>query len=117
MIIGERVKQARIEKGYTQGELGKIIGVSKVSVCGYETGNRTPTIDVLIKLIETLDISSDYLIGNDIRVVSEEEEPYQMMIAKEDLKILQAIKNNQALYNQLYKDPERTIKLINRKLK
>ena len=45
MIIGKRIKNARTKKGLTQEELGKLLGVSKVSICGYERGTRTPTME------------------------------------------------------------------------
>lgn len=117
MIIGERVKQTRISKGYTQEELGNLLGVSKVSICGYEKGTRTPSTDMLVKLTETLGITIDYLFGNDIKAVNENNEPYTMSIAKEDIAILKELKNNNVLYNRLCRDPKRTIQLINRKLK
>jgi len=116
MIIGERVKQARINKNYTQEDLGNIIGVSKVSVCGYETGNRTPTMSMFLKLSEALDVSVDYLLGNDIKAVCENEEDYTIMVAKEDLAILKELKEYKNLYNRLCSDPKRTVKLINRKI-
>ena len=44
MLIGKRIKELRIEKGLSQQQLGEIIGVTKVSVCGYENGSRVPTL-------------------------------------------------------------------------
>lgn len=117
MVIGERLKQARTAKGWSQQALGDLIGVSKVSICGYEIGTRTPSMDVLIRLSETLGISIDHIIGNDIKAINENGDPYTMNIAKEDMAILTELKNNRLLYNRLCSDPKRTIQLINRKLK
>ena len=117
MVIGERVKQSRLAKKYTQEELGNILGVSKVSVCGYEKGTRTPSTDMLVKLTEALGITIDYLFGNDIKAIGEDNVPYTMSIAKEDIAILTELKNNRELYNKLCSDPKRTIQLINRKIK
>lgn len=36
--IGQRVKQARIDKGYTQAELGEVIGCSNNHMSHIETG-------------------------------------------------------------------------------
>ena len=36
--LGERIKEIRIEKGLSQNALGRIIGVSKSSVCQWEKG-------------------------------------------------------------------------------
>ena len=51
MLVGDRIRKKRIELGLSQEELGDLIGVSKVSVCGYEKGNRTPTIETVILLV------------------------------------------------------------------
>ncbi|MEG0826414.1 MAG: helix-turn-helix transcriptional regulator [Bacilli bacterium] len=117
MIIGDRIKKARLEKSYTQDHLGDLIGVSKVSICGYEKGTRTPTMAVFLKLGDVLDITVDYMLGNDIKIIKEAGEPYTMSIAKEDLEIIKELKTNRELYNQLCVDPKRTVQLIIRKLK
>ena len=51
MIIGERLKEARLKKGLTQSQLGELLEVSKVSICGYEKGTRTPTMEKFLALI------------------------------------------------------------------
>ena len=38
MTIGERIKKARLEKGFTQEELGNRVGVKKAAINKYETG-------------------------------------------------------------------------------
>lgn len=38
MDIGARIKEARIAKGMTQEELGKIVGVQKSAIAKYENG-------------------------------------------------------------------------------
>ena len=45
MIIGNRLKKLRLSKGLNQQELGDLIGVTKVSICGYENGTRTPNLE------------------------------------------------------------------------
>ena len=58
MDIGEKIKNARLAKGYTQEELGKIVGVKKAAIGKYEKG-RVVNIkrSVLAKLAKALDIS------------------------------------------------------------
>lgn len=116
MIIGERVKEARINKNYTQEELGDIIGVSKVSICGYETGNRTPTMAMFLKLPDALDVTVDYLLGKELKAVCEEQEDYTVMVSQIDLEIIKELKQYKNLYNRLCSDPKRIVKLINRKM-
>ena len=116
MIIGERIKEARKNKNMSQQVLGDLLGVSKVSICGYENGLRIPTMENFLQLIEILDLSPDYLLGRDIDCVSDEDESYVVKLAKEDLEIIKEIKNNEDLYKLLRTEPKRTVELINRKL-
>ena len=116
MIVGERIKQARKNKNLSQQELGDLLGVSKVSICGYEKGVRIPTMENFLQLIEILDLSPDYLLGRDVDCVSDEEEKYSVKLAKEDLEIIKEIKHNRELYKLFTNDPKRTVELINRKL-
>lgn len=60
---GKRLRKLRNEKKLTQSELGRIINVSKVSVSGYESGDRTPDTDNLGRLADFFEVSSDYLLG------------------------------------------------------
>ena len=65
MEIGQKIKAARLSKGYTQEELGKIMGVQKSAVAKWECG-RVVNIkrSVLMKLSEVLEIPPHELIGN-----------------------------------------------------
>lgn len=116
MIAGERIKEARKKKNMSQQELGDLLGVSKVSVCGYENGLRIPTMENFLQLIEILDLTPDYLLGRDVNCVSDNDTEYSIKLAKEDLAIIKEIKNNRELYKMLKEDPKRTIELVNRKL-
>lgn len=117
MIIGERIKKERIKRGMSQQQLGDLLGVTKVSICGYETGTRTPSLDTFMEMLNVLKLSPDYLLGRDIYGVSDTEEPYSMVLAKEDMEILKSIKNHPELYSKLISNPKRTIDLIKVKLK
>ena len=66
MLLGKRIKSLRKEKGLTQEELGKIINVTKVSICCYERESRVPTLETLIALAEVFGVDVDYLLGNDL---------------------------------------------------
>lgn len=116
MIIGKRIKDARIKKNMSQEQLGNLLGVSKVSICGYEKGTRTPTMENFIDLIRILELEPDYVLGRDKTVVSESNREYKVVMADEDIQIVKELKNNRELYNKLCSDPRRTIELISRKM-
>lgn len=117
MIIGNRIKEARKSKGLSQQQLGDMLGVSKVSVCGYETGTRIPTLENFLQLVELLDLTPDYILGREVDVVAEGSEPYSVKLSKQDIEIINELKKYPELYNILTKDSKRTIELISRKLK
>ena len=52
MFLGYRLRELRKEKNMSQEDLGKILGVTKVSVSGYEKGTRTPSMDILINMLD-----------------------------------------------------------------
>lgn len=61
--FAERIRTLRSERNMTQDALGKIVGVKRYSVYGYEKGNNFPEIPVLIALADYFNVSTDYLLG------------------------------------------------------
>ena len=63
--IGEKIKAARLKKGYTQEELGKLIGVQKSAVAKYEKG-RVVNIkrSVLARISKVLNIPPAELVSD-----------------------------------------------------
>lgn len=61
--FAENLKLARKARGYTQAELAETLGISRSSYTNYETGNRTPDIEMLEKITWVLNISMDELFG------------------------------------------------------
>lgn len=55
--IGKFIAQMRKEKGMTQEELAKIMGVTDKSVSRWENGKTLPDISLLVELSEVLNIS------------------------------------------------------------
>lgn len=56
MDIGKRIKQERKNKKLTQEELADIIGVSGISIRKYESEDRKPSLEILLKISDVLDI-------------------------------------------------------------
>lgn len=71
MDIGERIKELRTAKKLTQTELAKMVGLSYIQIGRYETHKSNPSSDVLQKLANALDTTTDFLIqGNSDDIVS-----------------------------------------------
>ena len=61
IIIGENIKQYRLQNGWTQQELGAKIGISKNAIGNYEKGFRSPKKDTMFDLANAFNISIDDL--------------------------------------------------------
>ncbi len=62
MPLGEKIRQLRSERGWSQGELAARLGGDPGQISRYETGKISPSIDVVVKLAEAFDVSADYLL-------------------------------------------------------
>lgn len=62
MTLGERIKKARKDMGYTQEELANELNVSYQAVSAWETGVYAPDTYNLIELAKKLDVSLSYLV-------------------------------------------------------
>lgn len=69
MKFNERIKELRLEQpDSSQKKLGEQVGCGGTTISSYETGRTRPTFEVLCKISETLNVSTDYLLGRtDVR--------------------------------------------------
>lgn len=93
MEMGERIKRLRIERGMTQEELGKAVGLQRAAINKYEKGiveniKRT----TIIKLAEVLRTTPSYLVGYE-----DDEEVSELTAIQEELfeKIYELTPDNQ----------------------
>ncbi len=116
MINGKRLKELRIGRGLTQTELGDIISVTKASICCYEKGTRTPTIENLIDLVNFFGVSSDYLMGNDVIVEIKSNKNKKLFMTEEEVIFIEELRKNKYLAEVLLEDPKRSLELIGKKI-
>lgn len=64
--LGEKIRQLRNERGFSQSYLEKKTGVNSKLLSKYENGRIMPTADTLKKIAEGLEISADYLIFDNV---------------------------------------------------
>ncbi len=62
-MVGKIIRKLRQEKGITQNELSNYLGLTPKMVSFYELGERFPPYDIINKLADYFDISTDYLLG------------------------------------------------------
>jgi transcriptional regulator with XRE-family HTH domain len=61
--LAERLKKQRAIKDMTLEQVGKIIGVEKQTVFGWENGDNQPKYKYLVALADFYGVSTDYLLG------------------------------------------------------
>lgn len=66
MSLNDRIKQARLNAGLTQEQLGERIGVAKTTVAGYEK-NREPDAATLGALMDALKVDANFLFQDEMR--------------------------------------------------
>ena len=57
-----KIAQARLKKGWTQGQLADAIGVKQSQIAGWETGVRKPKVDALMRIADAMGIDWTTLI-------------------------------------------------------
>ena len=114
MILGIRIKEKRKELGLTQQQLGDMVKVTKVSICCYESGTRTPNLDTLVDISDALGVSVDYLLGRDKLVIAEGENFY---MSKEEIDLIKEVRKSPNLHDKLIKEPKRITSIIEHTLK
>lgn len=68
--FGDRIKQIRIEREMSQQELADFLGTSKQVISRYETGQRTPKINIANEYAQKLGVALNYLLGEDSEINS-----------------------------------------------
>ena len=63
--FGQRLKELRNDRGISQNELSKHIGVSKSSVNMYERDEREPGFETLEAIADFFNVNMDYLLGRE----------------------------------------------------
>jgi transcriptional regulator with XRE-family HTH domain len=61
--LAANLKTLRELRKLTQAELGNRAAMGAASISHFETGQRTPSLDSLVKLADALDVSVDTLLG------------------------------------------------------
>lgn len=61
--FAERLKELRIEKGISQNQLAKEVGLAQASIARWEANLQTPNIDIAILFAKYFGVSTDYLLG------------------------------------------------------
>ena len=67
--LNENIKRLRTQRGLNQVELSKKMNVSKQCVSNWENDNVLPSIEMLIRIADFFFVTTDYLLGREIKSV------------------------------------------------
>ena len=62
IILGEKLRALRQQKGMSLGQLAKQLNVSRSTVCLYENDERLPSLPVFAEICRVFHVSADYFL-------------------------------------------------------
>ena len=62
-MLNEQIRELRNIRGISQIQLANKLGVTKQSVSNWENDNILPSIEMLVKIANFFEVSTDYLLG------------------------------------------------------
>ena len=65
--FGERIRNLREDRDLTQSELGAQVNMTQRKISYIERGKYEPSIDDIVSLCKFFDVSSDYLLGLNVK--------------------------------------------------
>lgn len=69
MILADKIILLRKKCGWSQEQLAEQLGISRQSVSKWESGMSIPDLDKIIKLSTLFEVSTDYLLKDDLEVI------------------------------------------------
>ena len=66
MAMGARLKQSRRKKKLTQAKLAEAVNSSATYISDIERGVKIPSLSLFIQILNTLDISSDFILQGEL---------------------------------------------------
>lgn len=64
-MLGRRIYELRLARGWSQVELARKLNISKQTVSNWENDNIQPSVEMLVRLANVFQVSTDYLLGLD----------------------------------------------------
>lgn len=109
LTFGDRLTYARNKKGLNQRQLAALIGVIPHRLSRWETGNHSPDASMIQKIVKALEVSEDWLMGNDdnFSVKNSTENSQDIKLTKEQQ---QLVIDNQIVIGAVFKNFVRTYK-------
>lgn len=93
MTFGEKVKELRQEKKWTQKDLGNALGFTPEAIGSWERGKSVPSVNAIKEIAKVLDVPVGYLLGDAVKPTDGSEEAKAMLkVAENEINDLRAEK-------------------------
>lgn len=64
-MLGNRIKELRLSHSLNQVEFAREMSVTKQTVSNWENNNIQPSIDMLVKIADFFNVTTDYMLNRD----------------------------------------------------
>ena len=75
--IGANIHRLRVERGYSQGAVAELLGVTHQALSRWELGLTAPTVDNLVELCDLFDVSLEQLLCLDKELKLDEKDIFK----------------------------------------
>lgn len=66
--LGQRIKEERVRYRYTQEKLAEIAEINESYVGQVERGEKNPSLDTLVSIANSLGVTLDYLLQEEVQI-------------------------------------------------
>lgn len=87
MTVGEKIRKLRIERDWTQKELGAVTGLGN-NVSSYENGHLKPSLKTLKKFADAFEMTVEELAAVDVKAPAQEFRDPELLTLLRDLNAL-----------------------------
>lgn len=101
-MLGQRIKDLRKVKGYSQQEMADLLEVKKITYFKYESGEIEVPLSKLLKISEILNTTPNNLLGFEKEIGMKEKKDFYENCLRNDRPTLVQIKENGDKYNDFY---------------
>lgn len=71
MRLGQRIREERLKLNLTQSQLAESIDISDTYIGQIERGERSLTLDTLVRLVNRLGVTIDYLLKDSVETTND----------------------------------------------
>jgi len=86
------LRKFREMRGITQAEMGARAGIAAASISHFETGQRSPSLETLVKLADSLVVTVDALLGRASVETSARIDPVFLQASRADADTLETVR-------------------------